>query len=314
MKILLTGITGNLGFEIAHSLKKRKAEIVPVIRNNSSLENLNLPIGNAIEADLTERSVKMNVDDIDCIVHSAGNVHFEKSGESNSQMMRSIIATALELDVPIYYISTAFLWRKPGSEELLRNSYELDKFNAEKILRESGVPHTVFYPSVLTGHSESGRIINWTGYYQLASFFLEAARVSNGANVRFPILNGASNMVPVDQAAEAISNVVMSGTHGEYLFVTNPKPPLAQWVLETTLGFFDQRQKFEFIVSDSIEYETMDRNAGEELLFTVSTYFREYWALSYSFPESIVKDNLITKEYLERTLGVYESAQKIQLV
>lgn len=314
MKILLTGITGNLGFEIAQSLRKREVGVVPVVRSISSLEKLNLSAHNAIEADLVEGPVKIDSSDIDCIVHSAGNVHFEKSGDSNSKMMQSVIQIAEELGVPIYYVSTAFLWRESGSTERFRNSYETDKAESERILQDSGIAHSILRPSVLTGNSESGHLINWSGYYLLVAKFLEAVKVSGDSKLRFPRLTGTSNMVPVDQAATAISEVVIGKTLDKLIYVTNPEPPEAQWVLDETLEFFGVRDKFEFFDIEFSEYESLDKTEAEKILYLSGKHFGSYWSLPYNFPESALEENLITEGYIKKTLHSFQSSNNIGIV
>jgi len=314
MNILLTGITGNLGFEIAHSLNKREVKVLPVVRDISSLDRLGLSVEDAIEADLINENLKIDSNKIDCIVHSAGNVHFEKSGDSNSKMMQSIIKTAKELDVPIYYVSTAFLWRESGSTEGPRNAYESDKLNSEKILKDSGVLHTIFRPSVLVGDTESGELINWSGYYLIVAKFLEAAKFVSSARVRFPVLTGTSNMIPANQAAETISETVVTKTLGEVVYVTNPEPPKAQWVLDTTLEFFGVRDKFEFVDIDFVDYEKLERSKEEEVLYLAGKHFSSYWSLAYNFPNPAIKENLVTKEYLNKTLSVFQEENKIKVI
>jgi thioester reductase-like protein len=314
MKVLLTGITGNLGIEIAHSLEKRDVEIVPLVRNISSLEKLNLLADNAIETNLVEGFVNIDSSDIDCIVHSAGNVHFEKSGDSNSKMMRSVIKIAENLKVPIYYVSTAFLWRESGSAERFRNAYETDKAESERILQDSGIAHLIFRPSVLVGHSESGHIINWSGYYLLVAKFLEAVRFSGDSKIRFPRLTGTSNMVPADQAAEAISKTVISNTLGELIYVTNPEPPEAQWVLNETLKFFGVSNEFEFLDIEFSKYEKLDRTGAEEMLYLSGKHFSSYWSLPYNFPKSALDKNLITEDYLKKALHFFQSSNNSSAV
>ncbi|MDP3989355.1 MAG: SDR family oxidoreductase [bacterium] len=308
MKVLLTGITGNLGYEIAHSLNKRGVEVLPVVRNVSSLNRLGLVAKNAIEADLTGGRVKINHSMVDCIIHCAGNVHFEKSGDSNSRMMRSVVGVAKDLSVPMYYVSTAFLWRESGSKEEPRNAYESDKLNSERILCSSGIPHTIFRPSVLVGEGESGKLVNWTGYYILVSAFLKAAKNSDNSKIRFPLLTGTSNMVPVDQVAEAISEIVSNRELHELIYVTNPEPPKAQWVLNTTLKFFGVRNKFEFVDTDFADYEKLERTKWEEILYFAGKHFGPYWSLPYNFPASAIRENLITEEYLKKTLRSFQNS------
>lgn len=306
MKVLLTGITGNLGFEIAHSLISRGVEIVPIIRRISSLKSLNFTIENAIEADLAIDSVNINLSGIDCIIHSAGSVHFEKSGDLNSKMMQTVIKIAKSLNVPIYHISTAFLWRELGSKEALRNHYEHDKYIAEELLSNSGIPHTIFRPSVLVGNSRTGKLINWTGYYILVSKFLESIQ-KNGTEInRFPKLLGFSDMVPVDEAAEIIAETVIQKKLNTLVYITNPEPPKAQWVLDTTLEFFGVQNKFDFLTMGFSDYKNLQRTDGENILYNAGKYFSPYWSLSYNFPQSTCKQNYITKEYVTKTLESFK--------
>jgi len=314
MKVLLTGITGNLGFEIARSLNKKEADILPVVRNRESLGALGLDFKHAIETDLTKEIPSIELSRKDCIIHSAGNVHFEKSGASNSKMMRSVVQIAEEYKVPVYYVSTAFLWREPGSTERLRNAYETDKAESERILQNSGVHHTIFRPSVLVGNSESGQLINWSGYYLLVAKFLEAAEVAGGSKIRFPILTGSSNMVPVNQAAEIISETVINNMLGKLVYVTNPEPPQAQWVLNVTLEFFGIRDRFVFLDIDFSEYEKLDKIQAEEILYLSGKHFSHYWSLPYNFPKSALDKNLITEEYIKRTLLSFQDPNNISTV
>ncbi len=314
MNVLLTGITGNLGFEIASSLYKKGVNILPVVRNRESLDVLGLDLKHAIEADLTKEIPNIELSRIDCIVHSAGNVHFEKSGDSNSKMMQSVIQIAEAHKVPVYYVSTAFLWREPGSIERLRNTYEMDKAESERILQDSGVPHTIFRPSVLVGNSESGKLINWSGYYLLVAKFLEAAEVAGGSKIRFPILTGSSNMVPVNQAAEIISETVINSTLGKLVYVTNPEPPQAQRVLDVTLEFFGIRDRFVFSGIDFSEYEKLGKTQAEEILYLSGKHFSPYWSLPYNFPKSALDKNLISEEYIKKTLKSFRDANNISTV
>lgn len=314
MNVLLTGITGNLGFEIARNLNKKGVDILPVVRNRKSLEVLGLNFKRTIYTDLTKEVPCIELSRIDCIIHSAGNVHFEKSEDSNSKMMRSVIQIAEKHKVPVYYVSTAFLWREPGSMEQLRNAYETDKAESERILQDSGVPHMIFRPSVLVGNRESGQLINWSGYYLLVAKFLETAKVAGDSKIRFPILKGTSNMVPADQAAEIISETVITNTFDTLVYVTNPEPPQAQWVLDVTLEFFGIKDKFEFLDIGFSEYEKIDKTQAEEILYSYGKHFSHYWSLLYNFPKSTLDKNLISEEYIKKTLKAFQDLKNISTV
>ena len=314
MKVLLTGITGNLGFEVARALQMRGAEIVPVMRDVSSLQLLGLGIKKAVEGNLFTGDIKADFGSVDCIFHCAGNVHFEKAGDTNFEMMRTVTKIAKRLGVPIFYVSTAFLWRAEGSEETLRNSYEKDKYHSEELLRESGVTHSIFRPSVLVGHSHTGKLRNWSGYYLLVSTFLEAAANGGNEKIRFPELTGTSNMLPVDQAATVIAEKIMEQHYGKLWYVTNPEPPPAQFVLGTTLESLGLAHRFECTPMGYDEYKKASKTQEEEILATAGRHFSPYWSLSYNFPESVCTENMITKKYLGKTLSCFTEARNFKVV
>src|SRR3989338_2243719 len=140
MKTLLTGITGNLGYEIASDLARRGFVVVPIVR--PSRESIS-DFEEVVYSDLT------GADDIefdgtaDCIVHCAGIVHFRNAGNANEQMMLKVVSLAQRLKIPLYFISTAFVYRPVGENDAFNNSYEKDKWQAEQILIKSGVPHAI---------------------------------------------------------------------------------------------------------------------------------------------------------------------------
>jgi len=98
------------------------------------------------------------------------------------------------------------------------------------------------------------------------------------------------------------------------IYVTNPEPLKAQRVLDTTLEFFGVRDKFEFVDIDFVDYEKLDRSKEEEVLYLAGKHFSPYWSLAYNFPNSAIKENLITEAYLKKTLGAFKYSNKIGAV
>src|SRR3989344_9311676 len=101
MKVLLTGITGNLGSEVALDLKRRGINVVPIVRpgKRESLARLE----NVIESDLAGEGHIEFGGTADAIVHCAGVVHFRKAGNANENMMRKVLDLAELLKVPLFF-------------------------------------------------------------------------------------------------------------------------------------------------------------------------------------------------------------------
>ena len=312
MKTLLTGITGNLGYEIASDLARRGFVVVPIVRpsRKESASDLQEKFEEVVYSDLT------GADDIefdgtaDCIVHCAGIVHLRNAGNANEQMMLKVVSLAQRLKIPLYFISTAFVYRPAGENDAFNNSYEKDKWQAEQILIKSGVPHAIFRPSILVGNSKTGEIQNFNGYYLVISAFLSAIEHSTkqGLKLRFPRLLGKANMVTVDQAAQSIGNAIEKARL-ETLFVSNPNPPTADWVLSKTLEIFGVQDQIEFLNCSFEEFDKLDLTEVERNLYKFGAHFNPYWSLSYNFPETICTENLITKEYLAKTLDYFRKSQ-----
>ena len=121
-------------------------------------------------------------------------------------------------------------------------------------------------------------------------------------------------MVPVNQAAEIISETVINNTLDKLVYVTNPEPPEAQWVLDVTLEFFGIKEKFEFLDIGFPEYEKLDKTQAEEILYFSGKHFSPYWSLPYNFPKSALDKNLIKEEYIKRALNSFQGSNNISTV
>ena len=308
MKVLLTGITGNLGSEVARDLRRRGMEVVPIVRpgKRGSLPQCE----DGVESDLTGEGGIEFGGAAEAVVHCAGVVHFQKAGNANERMMRKVLHLAESLRVPLFFASTAFVYKPPGKETSFNNRYEVDKHRAEQVLSASRVPYAILRPSVLTGHSRTGKILNFSGYYALVGAFLNAIRDSAAKNrtLRFPRMTGKSDMVPVDEAAMRIGDAVQNGRYGT-LYVTNPAPPDSQWVLDETLDFFGLRNKADIIDMPFGEYGKLDLREEERSIFRFASHFAPYWSMGYDFPPSTCTRNFIDRDYLARTLAFFRDSE-----
>lgn len=308
MKALLTGITGNLGYEVSLDLIRRGIIVVPCVRlgNKKALSFHPSKFEEVVECDLVEgREIEFS-GDIDCIVHCAGVVHFRDAEDKNEQMMRAVIRLAKKLDVPVYFISTAFVYRAPGTDMSFHNAYERDKFNAEEVLRKSAIRYGIYRPSVLTGHSCTGEIRNFSGFYLIVRAFISAVHASKakGQVLRFPKMTGESNMVPVDQAAESIGKAIQENRL-ETLYITNPESPRSVWVLDEVINFYNVRDSVKIMDISFEEFGILDLTEEEVALHRFSAHFSAYWSTEYSFPPSVCARNLVDHNYLMRALKFF---------
>ena len=306
MKALLTGITGNLGYEVSLDLGKRGVDLIPCVRPGRTAALLTHPatFGEIVECDLTERDIDFS-GGVDCIIHCAGVVHFREAHNKNEAMMRRIVALAGKLHVPVHFVSTAFVYRPDGNTNF-NNRYELDKYNAEQVLMQSGLAYSIFRPSVLTGHSRTGEIRNFSGFYQIARAFISAVQSARTRNrvLRFPRMLGTSNMVPVDQAAAGIGEAI-HGNQSGILYLTNPAPPRSEWVLEETLKFCNLLDSVRMLDVSFQEFGGLGLTEEETELYKISRHFHAYWSMGYTFPPTILERNFIDQDYMVKILTLF---------
>ncbi|MAF13460.1 MAG: hypothetical protein CMI53_01005 [Parcubacteria group bacterium] len=213
MNIILTGVTGNLGAEIGRKLLSKNYGVVPVLSSQESLGKLKTSFNNlssfkeVVFCDLVKDPLpSFVIKNASAIIHCAGIVHFHDAKDSNQRMMMNLIKHINNSDIQLSYASTAYLY-KPNQEPF-SNQYEEDKSKAEEILINSKVSSTIFRPSILTGHSRTGEIINFSGFYLALGAFIKALNSTNDV-VRFPKLSGYVNLVPVDIAANVMVIVII---------------------------------------------------------------------------------------------------------
>lgn len=312
MKVLLTGITGNLGYEVAHDLIQRGITVVPVIRRPARQEVILDLKGQfkegVVYGDLLGDAPIKYSGDADCIVHCAGVVHFRDTRSANEKMTLKVIDIAQKLKIPVYLISTAFVYRPISASNVFNNSYEEDKWKAEQALINSDIPYTIFRPSILTGNSQTGKIQNFSGYYMGISAFLSAMEGSRKEHkVRFPRLSGLINMIPVDQAAQSMGNIIENRQSGLF-YITTPNPPVFDWVLEESLDFFRAKDRLEFMDCSFEEFGKLELSDQEKKLYKSSVHFYPYWSINYDFPASVCADNLIDTKYLEKILKYFQQS------
>lgn len=312
MRVLLTGITGNLGYEVFLDLLQRGITVIPCVRSTKD-DAPTLPsesFEEMVECDLLEEKDINYSGDIDCIVHCAGIVAFKSAGDKNERMLRTIINFAKRKKASLFFVSTAYTYRPPGEAVTFNNSYEKDKFNAEQLLLASNTAHAILKPSVITGHSRTGAIRNFSGYYLIArAFFLAVQKARENKRVlRFPKMTGTSNMIPVDQVAVHIGTALEQNQLGT-IYLTNPIPPLSEWVLNETLNFYNMQQNVHMINTPFQDFGKLSLTQEEAELYHFTSHFNPYWSTNHNFPQSVCTENKIDHTYMMKVLTFFNNSK-----
>ncbi|BDZ69792.1 AMP-binding protein [Methanobacterium petrolearium] len=85
------------------------------------------------------------------------------------------------------------------------SNYEESKYEAEKAVRESDLPYSIFRPGMVVGNSKTGEIKTFNTVYSLLKLYL------NGKLRVIPTSSSLTlNMIPVDYVTEAISSLTFN--------------------------------------------------------------------------------------------------------
>ena len=156
------------------------------------------------------------------IVHCAGNVRMnlsiEDARKSSVNSARSILELAQRCRErgtlqKVEYVSTVGVaGRRSGvlpetwitEERDFHNTYEQAKAEAEDLVRhgvEDGLPITVHRPSMVVGHSKTGKIIHFQVFYHLCEFLSGRRTFGFLPDIR----SGTLDTVPVDYVAQVLT-------------------------------------------------------------------------------------------------------------
>lgn len=141
---------------------------------------------------------------VDAIVHSAAITDFtrpiDELRRANVDGVRHMLHFAKAANVPLLHVSTAFIHARGG---YALNNYESSKLEAERVVRESGVPTVIVRPSIVLGDSQTGAITQFQGVHRIFRMFIkEMLPVVPGANGSY------IDYVPQDSVAAAIRALI----------------------------------------------------------------------------------------------------------
>ncbi len=172
---------------------------------------------------------------IDCIVHSAAITNFNESDEviqrTNVCGLENILELAAMAQVPLYYISTAFV--RPRTDGSLEHTYTISKREGERLVQESGLPSVIIRPSIVIGDSKSGRIARFQGIYSIIGAFFK------GVLPILPSLPQAYiDVIPQDLVAKSVFALIDNDcVEGEYWITSGKQSLTANQFVELVTGF-----------------------------------------------------------------------------
>ena len=272
MNVLLTGATGFLGEYLLCELLSRGHAVRALYRNESRrsktckfLESLGLPRrGDMLEwircplLELDKRWKELGglhpgLDEVDNVLHCAASTRLFLDGsgdplKTNIEGAAMLVRLLDQRPLKLHLISTAYVCGLVHGKTVREVNhprgdfvtvYEESKWEAEQLLFGKA---TFLRPSIIVGHSETGRCTSFTGWYILlkAAHLLDRLLQDNpgeqrrNLDVELPADPDSSiNIVPVDYVARGAVTILENPKNHNGLFhLTHPNPPTNQWIMQ----------------------------------------------------------------------------------
>jgi nucleoside-diphosphate-sugar epimerase len=242
MRILLTGISGLLGGELAGVLTDRGHAVVGLVRRNRApLRNDGRPLGRValVEGDVSRPLLGLGSAGapagLDLIIHCAGLTGFTAADHDYAAVnvggTANVLALASQLRLPVLHVSTAYVCGERSGAiaedqigERFANGYESSKAAAEQLVnaaRSTGLPIAVARPSIIVGRESDGVIRAFGSAYVLLRL------MAAGRLTRLPVSDEASlDFVAIDDVARAIADIAerMDAAAGRNFHLTAEAP------------------------------------------------------------------------------------------
>ncbi|MEU2722622.1 SDR family oxidoreductase [Streptomyces smyrnaeus] len=228
--VLLTGASGVVGRAVLQEAPGRPIRLISMTRPRGTA--LPADAGEQLAADLAEPRFGLDEDsyralarDVDTVIHSAGLTEWglpdERYRPVNVEGTRRVIEFAEVSGATVHFMSTAFVAALSAgaphrlSETNVTTNYVRSKLRSEQLLRDSGLPHTVFRPTNLIGDSRTG----WTSRGQIVQ--LMSDWISRGRAPFLPVHRGNRiDVVPQDLLAKAVLRCIELGDDSGEFWVT----------------------------------------------------------------------------------------------
>ncbi|WP_405496334.1 SDR family oxidoreductase [Nocardia sp. NBC_00511] len=227
--VLLTGASGLVGAEVAARLTVAGRRVAAVLHSNSDIRCNN---GSVVEpalrvsGDIRRPGFGLPDDiaarlgtEVGLIVHCAATTAFDATPESYEELnvggATHAVQLALDWDVPLVHVSTAYVCGLRGGvireDELdtgqgFGNGYEQSKLRAEQLVHaagERGLRWTIVRPGIVTGGLSDGAIREYKNLYTVVKLMVEGKlRTLPGR------YDATLALAPVDHVADVIAAAV----------------------------------------------------------------------------------------------------------
>ena len=241
----MTGGTGFIGRHLLRELARRDGDTYVLVRRSSMprFDQVTAGLGPNVKplaGDITDLTLEPEVEALlrgADVYHLAAMYDLEAPAAANERAnvegTRNVIALAQRLGARLHHMSSIAVaggrFKGKFTEEMFAEGQVLDhpyyrtKYEAERLVRESGLRFRIYRPGLVIGSSETGEADRADGPYYA---FKLIQRLRNALPSWLPLIGlegGQINIVPVDYVARAMDEIGhRPGLDGQTFHLTDP--------------------------------------------------------------------------------------------
>ena len=261
--------------------------------------------------EFTEEQMKLFAG-VDVVFHCAADVNLGKDKKGltyrcNFEGTKRMVEAAKQLNVKeFHFVSTAYVAGKaqgvikedglvPNNE--FNNPYERSKYDAETLVRNSGLKFNIYRPSIIIGRLSDGKIRKALAFYRICDFMakikkLMAAKmgVDPKGEIFLPIrleahMSKSVYFVPIDYVQRTITGCFLKGVQNKTFHVTGKGPASVEDIQNVVCSVLQ-------IKGLSVVSEIKDPSSMERLMDKYIGDLLPYFSAEMTFDTSNVEKEL----------------------
>ena len=285
------------------------------------MSSISVVAGDVAEMDPKAISEMPELAGVDTVFHCAADVNLGKDPQGktfriNYHGTENIVELSKILKIKeLHYVCTAYIAGKLHGRAMednpidsgFYNPYEESKYKAEMMVRNAGIPFSIYRPSIIIGRRKDGKIRRALAFYRILEFMAKLKKHTCSKtnqdptgyvdlNLHFSAENSNSlYFVPIDYVQEAIVKLFQTPVCGKAFHITGDSPV-------STQGILDAMCKVLKLSNVTLGAENHDTTKDEKLLTRFLSDLMPYFSSNIIFDQTNVRD-VAGDEILDWTVG-----------
>ena len=285
------------------------------------MSSISVVAGDVAEMDPKAISEMPELAGVDTVFHCAADVNLGKDPQGktfriNYHGTENIVELSKILKIKeLHYVCTAYIAGKLHGRAMednpidsgFYNPYEESKYKAEMLVRNAGIPFSIYRPSIIIGRRKDGKIRRALAFYRILEFMAKLKKHTCSKtnqdptgyvdlNLHFSAENSNSlYFVPIDYVQEAIVKLFQTPVCGKAFHITGDSPV-------STQGILDAMCKVLRLSNVTLGAENHDTTKDEKLLTRFLSDLMPYFSSNIIFDQTNVRD-VAGDEILDWTVG-----------